>query len=209
MAYVIINKTGLFTRWVLDWNTKPQVQKIWTNFKTHFCKAQQQLRETTWVQQYQTNFRANTVQEILTELKQELRNNLIPQDNGTVDNSIPNMSTISNDVSSTISALQTELSTQKEVVNNMFQPTPPPAPSFTQPWFLPNPHAYAQMYCQQVTPPTGQMQMVHNPSQATQPTQSSGTPTETPLHLLLLNTWCLLPFKWSLHEQGTRTSTYS
>ncbi len=40
-AYIILNETDYFQRWILDWNTKPAVQKTWTNFKIHFLEAHQ------------------------------------------------------------------------------------------------------------------------------------------------------------------------
>ena len=33
LGYRIINRTGMFQRWILDWNAKPQVQRNWANFK--------------------------------------------------------------------------------------------------------------------------------------------------------------------------------
>ena len=36
LGYLIINRTGLFQRWIIDWNNQPQVQKTWTTFKLHF-----------------------------------------------------------------------------------------------------------------------------------------------------------------------------
>ena len=41
LAYRIPNRTGMFQRWILNWNEKPQVQKTWANFKQHFHKAHQ------------------------------------------------------------------------------------------------------------------------------------------------------------------------
>ena len=50
LAYRILNRTGLFQRWIIIWNEKPQVQKTWTNFKLHLREAHQQLKETTNLQ---------------------------------------------------------------------------------------------------------------------------------------------------------------
>ena len=47
MGYIILNRTGFFRRWILDWNDRPQIRKTWENFEIHFREAQHQLRETT------------------------------------------------------------------------------------------------------------------------------------------------------------------
>jgi hypothetical protein len=46
-AYVILNKTRRFKTDITDWNRKPEIDKTWTNFKTHFRRAHQEFRETT------------------------------------------------------------------------------------------------------------------------------------------------------------------
>ena len=160
-----MNKTGVFRRWILDWNAKTQVQKTWTNFKIHFRQAQQELRETTSLQQRQSTFQANAVQEFFAELKSELRNdhlqvqhasNLQVQPPSDVP-SAASVSTFSSDASSIISALQSELSSLKELVQHIAQPslspqyqaTPTPNWMYPPPQFFPPPQ---QMYAQQVTP---------------------------------------------------------
>ena len=36
LAYKILNHSGIFQHWIIDWNAHPQVQKTWINFKIHF-----------------------------------------------------------------------------------------------------------------------------------------------------------------------------
>ena len=75
LGYLILNRTGHFQRWIIDWHNRPQVQKTWTNFKIHFREAHQQLKETTSLQAQNSTYHANAVKEILHELRSELHNN--------------------------------------------------------------------------------------------------------------------------------------
>ena len=157
MGYIILNRTGIFRRWILDWNTKPSIQQTWTNFKIHFRTAHQQLRETTTLQQHQTPFHANAVHDFLHELKTELRNEMLTtQYVSDTPPAASSVSTMSSDASQTISALQSELSSLKEMMQHLTQaPPPPPAPPQQPPWLYP-PHQYSPyppMYAQQMTPP--------------------------------------------------------
>ena len=152
MGYIILNKTGFFRRWILDWNNKPTVQKIWMNFKEFFREAHQQLRETTSLQQQQSTFQANAVQEILSELRNELRTAQV--DTASVQPSLENLSTVTPDTAaSTISDLKSEVSTLKEMIHhmstrpNLFPPQQLPPWTVPPNYFLPHP-----MYCNQVTP---------------------------------------------------------
>jgi len=45
-AYIVINKTHGFKTAITEWN-RPENDKNWINFKTHFCQAHQEFRETT------------------------------------------------------------------------------------------------------------------------------------------------------------------
>lgn len=152
MAYLILNKTGLFQRWILDWNARQPQQKTWTNFKLHFREAQQQLRETSTLQQQQSQFQANAVQEIISELKNELRS----VTTSTIDTytDIPSMnsvSTMSNDTAASLSVMQSEISSLRDMLHNMSRAPPPSLPAW-QPPFHPN-IQYNPHYCNQVAPP--------------------------------------------------------
>ena len=110
MAYLLLNKTGVFRRWILDWNAQPPAQKIWINFKLHFRAAHQQLCETTNLEQRESSFHANAAQEIIEELKHELRQCTSKDaDSYAHPPSTISISTVSNDTASTISALQSEV----------------------------------------------------------------------------------------------------
>lgn len=103
-------------------------------------------------------FQANAVKEFLTELKDELRQESLGFQPPNM-LSTTSVSTLSTGASSTISALQQELSTLKEMVQHITQPAA--TPLFTQPppqWMYPPQQylPYPQMQCQQVTQPKGQ-----------------------------------------------------
>ena len=160
IAYIILNRTGHFRRWILDWNAKPSVQKTWTNFKLHFREAHHQLKETTTLQQQQSTYHVNAVREMIDELKQELRADRTlptPTDDPSAAPSMASLSTASHDSMGTISALQSELSSLREMVHHMTQP-----PAYEQPaspWPMPPPAMpppympYHPMYCQQAAQP--------------------------------------------------------
>jgi hypothetical protein len=74
-AYIILNKTRRFKTDITDWNRKPEVDKTWTNFKTHFRRAHQEFRETTDLtvedSELQRN-NANLVQQVVDGLQQAM-----------------------------------------------------------------------------------------------------------------------------------------
>ena len=66
IAYVIINNTAKYQHYIHDWTRLPLVQKTWRNFKTHFRRAHQELKETGDLQVRETTFNsANLVQEVI------------------------------------------------------------------------------------------------------------------------------------------------
>ena len=153
LGYRIINRTGMFQRWILDWNNKPQVQKNWSNFKKHFRTAHQQLKETTNLQARDSSYHANALQEILQEIREEIqtvKNNT--QESQDVPPPLTSVSESSND--SSISALQSEMASLKDYIQNMHQtPLPPQIPPMTQ-QYLPPPFWNSQ-YCMPVHPYQG------------------------------------------------------
>ncbi len=137
LAYIILNCTGHFRRWILSWNELPQVQKTWTTFKMHFRDVHHQLRETTSLQQQQSSYQVNAVRELLDKFKSELRSNTIastPLDDVSSAPSATGLSTVSTDSASTISALQNEIVSLKEMVHHMSTSDATP-----QPWPMPPP----------------------------------------------------------------------
>jgi len=46
-AYIVINKTRRFKTAITEWNHRPEADKTWINFKTHFRQAHQEFCETT------------------------------------------------------------------------------------------------------------------------------------------------------------------
>ena len=162
LAYIIVNRTGHFRRWILSWNERPQVQKTWTNFKMHFRDAHHQLRETTLLQQQQSSFHVNAVRELLDEFKTELRSNTLtstPLDDVSSAPSAAGLSTVSNDSASTISALQSEIVSLKEMVHHMST-----SDAMPQSWPMPPPYMqYHPMFCQQMVPPMPMQQRLSQP----------------------------------------------
>ena len=149
LAYLIINRTGYFQRWIIDWNEKPQVQKTWTNFKIHFRQAHQELKETTNLQVKHSSYHANAVQEVLQELRDELKlhkssSTLTPHDPPSL------VSTADDSNASTISSLQSELASLKDFVHNMQQTVPSAYPT---PMAWPSPHGYYPSMFQPYPPP--------------------------------------------------------
>jgi hypothetical protein len=67
-AYVILNKTRRFKNDITAWNRRPETEKTWEGFKTHFRRTHQDFRETTDVMledlELQRN-NANLVQQIV------------------------------------------------------------------------------------------------------------------------------------------------
>jgi hypothetical protein len=74
-AYVILNKTRRFKNDITEWNRKPEIQKTWINFKTHFRRTHQEFRETTDItleeSEPQRN-NANLVQQVVDGLQQAM-----------------------------------------------------------------------------------------------------------------------------------------
>ena len=74
-AFVILNKTGRFATHLQAWNEKPQQDKTWLNFKSHFRAASLNVRNLntvatvgeTWSQEQQANLIQNIVEGIRAE----------------------------------------------------------------------------------------------------------------------------------------------
>lgn len=73
MAYVIVNNTRQFSKWIAEWNRLPPGQSNWLNFKDFFRTAHTELLETTDLTAQDTPFQANLIQEIVQGLKYEIR----------------------------------------------------------------------------------------------------------------------------------------
>ena len=167
LAYRILNKTGLFQRWILDWNNRPAIQKTWTNFKIHFRRAHQQLKETGNLQARNSVYHANAIKEALQEFRTELQAHR--QENSTRINdqdSVPTVTSFSDNSTSnsTISDLQTEVASLKDYIHNM-QPSlayqQPITPWIPPPYCMPiNPF---QGYANQASPYPYQQPMGQQP----------------------------------------------
>jgi hypothetical protein len=71
-AYEILNKTRRLKTDITDWNRKPEIDKTWTNFKTHFRRAHQEFRETTDITLEKSDLErnnANLVQQVVEGLQ--------------------------------------------------------------------------------------------------------------------------------------------
>jgi len=129
------------------------VQKTWTNFKIHFREAHQQLRKTTSLQRQKSSYRANAVQEFIVELKNELRQQQNIDCPPSVTPHTPNISTVSSaDTATTISALQSEVSSLRQLVQHMtahpITDSSQSMPMAQRPYM-----PYPPMFCNQMAPP--------------------------------------------------------
>ena len=133
LAYRILNRSGAFQRWILEWNQLPQAQRNWRNFKNHFRKARRELKETTNLQARESQYHANALRELVQELKQDLHQKPPPS---TDQESIPPVISISDDSNdSSISALQSKVVSLKDYIHNIHSPYTMPVqqPPFFQP----------------------------------------------------------------------------
>lgn len=46
LAMMILKKTGVFGRYIVDWNRRPPIQQTWADFKSYFRTAQTELRNS-------------------------------------------------------------------------------------------------------------------------------------------------------------------
>ena len=119
LGYHILNRSDMFQRWILDWNAKPHIQQNWANFKTHFRKAHQELKETSTLQAQDTTYHANDIKEMIQDLRNEIQSHNVSQSN---QESTPPLSSVTDNSSEySISALQSEVATLKDFINNMQQ----------------------------------------------------------------------------------------
>ena len=145
MAYRILNRTGLFQKWIIDWNTRPQIQKTWANFKSHFRKAHQQLKETSNLQVQDSSYHANSIKEMIQDLRAEIHSKYTSPSTADLLPPITIVSSASSD--SSISALQNEVASLKDYIHNMQQYQMPPPPPFCHPQ-----SPSGQSYCSPVNP---------------------------------------------------------
>ena len=73
-AYNVFNKTRRFDRAITEWNRRPLAEKTMLNLKTHFRRAQIELRESAGptLNDSDLDHRANLVQEVVDGVQQAL-----------------------------------------------------------------------------------------------------------------------------------------
>jgi hypothetical protein len=75
-VYVILNKTRRFKTDITTWNGRPETEKTWEGFKTHFPRAHQDFRaETTDVTLEDSELQrsnANLVQQVVNGMQQAM-----------------------------------------------------------------------------------------------------------------------------------------
>ena len=73
-AYIVFNKTRRFDRAITEWNRRPVVEKTMLNLKTHFRRAQTELRESAGptLNDSDLDHRANLVREVVDGVQQAL-----------------------------------------------------------------------------------------------------------------------------------------
>ena len=85
IAYVIINNANNYQHYICDWSRLHQARKTWAVFKTHFCQAHQELRESGDLMVKETAFHsANLIQEVIEGVQTALLN---PPNNTVTDTS--------------------------------------------------------------------------------------------------------------------------
>jgi hypothetical protein len=77
-AYLILNKTRRFKTDITDWNRKPEIEKTWTNFKTHFRRAHQEFRETTDITLEESDLQRNNAN-LVQQVVEGLQNVMVPE----------------------------------------------------------------------------------------------------------------------------------
>ena len=128
---------------------KPQVQRNWRNFKAHFRKAHQELKETSNLQVQDTTYHANSIKEMIQDLRNKIQAASVPQPTQDI---VPPLTSVSeNSSDSSISALQSEVASLKDFINNMQQPYQFPAPPPPPTQYLP-PMTWPQQYCMPINP---------------------------------------------------------
>ena len=74
ISYVIINNTRKYQTHIQEWSKLPQDQHTWANFKTHFHRAHQELKEAGDLRIRETQFNsANIVQEVIDGVQSVLK----------------------------------------------------------------------------------------------------------------------------------------
>jgi type II secretory pathway component PulJ len=135
-AYVILNKTRRFRNDITEWNRRPEVDKTWVNFKTHFRRAHQEFRETTDVTLEESDLRrnnANLVQQVVAGIQDAMVSETPPTNdpNAEIIAQMANSATRSSEVQQQLQTqlqqmqqamglLQTQLSNQ---TYNQYQPS--------------------------------------------------------------------------------------
>jgi hypothetical protein len=102
-AYSQFNRTGLLSQAITEWNRKPDVQKTWITFKTHFRQARKELKESSGatIENSDLNQTANLVQQVVDGVQQAL----LPP-NGATDATSEILQQVVNSASTTTSTQQ-------------------------------------------------------------------------------------------------------
>ena len=70
IGYVILHKPGKILHPIVEWNWKPDVDKMWAKFKTHFRRSHKELRATTNLTAQDAGMHhANMVHDVLAALQ--------------------------------------------------------------------------------------------------------------------------------------------
>ena len=131
-AYNIFRKSGLFTRYLIQWDNKPPLNKTWTQMRVDFRKAVKELRKTGALEV--KSLHANLVQDIVSGVQEAFRDDFRPPSpfmSPQIQDSIPSMqhtdeSTLDSTIQlnamptdTTIQNLQTQIQQLTLAVQNM------------------------------------------------------------------------------------------
>jgi hypothetical protein len=142
-AYVILNKTRRFKTDITDWNRKPELDKTWTNFKTHFRRAHQEFRETTDITLEESDLQRNNAN-LVQQVVEGLQNVMVPETPAEAPSELmlqmANAVTTQQQLTQQIQQMQkmTMLSSQVATQQNQ----PPPQQHQQQPAYYPPPPPY-------------------------------------------------------------------
>jgi methyl-accepting chemotaxis protein len=76
-AYILLNKTRRYKTAITEWNRKPDIEKTWPNFQTHFRRAHQEFRETTDITLEDSELQrqnAHLVQQVVNGMQEAMAN---------------------------------------------------------------------------------------------------------------------------------------
>ena len=107
-AYLILNRSGRFVEAIKAWNRRLPAQQNWINFKTYFCQAHNEFRETTNLTLEQAAMEqrnALLVQQIMEGVQSALPEPTLPTNTVELTSEVANVASVVNQQSQVIPQL--------------------------------------------------------------------------------------------------------